>query len=615
MSGFHLSFSGDNNSENIAQALSFTPKTQNRIIKLKKTRLIVTRVDSMDLWGPAHDDQTGVGVALGGRVAFEAEDWMRANGLPFDGGRACKLILERWLDNASRIEECLNGAFCVIINDPRQQKLHLITDRMGIYPVYCSRNEPFVACTHPDVLAAALRRQGRPVALDFSTVAEFIGTGSSVHPYTYYQEICQLAPSTHHTFSFLGENTVLDAREYWKPQYLIEEPSRDSEPLVGHLADAFKKAVRRRTHPALGKAGLFLSGGFDSRTILFAAEDPSRIETITFYDEPNDELKTARRLAKCAGAKHHALKRKFEYYGEQAEEVVRISGGIWSIMDAHHYGFRKEVDALGMDTVLTGCYADYMLKGLAFNRRRKTLFGRELPLYSFSDFDFSFYMPHVALSRTWQKRVLERLEERFPYEIRSRYQANLLRVEDLRLRPLSREADVSGRLTLWRAFGWDHLLSDKDILDVYGRIAPELKLNGVLFGRAVGSVTGKSARKIADNNYGAPVDASEFQRAVYYVFRVLKYKYHKMTMRILGYKESPMATSGSWPNWSYFISHSQSISRLWSNPSQREIDVFTDLLGYNPWSISIESWSAKDALFFMRLLTARIWLKNIALLG
>jgi asparagine synthase (glutamine-hydrolysing) len=553
-----------------------------------------------------------VEVLLAGRVAFDESQWQRAEALPFEGGLAGRLLIEQWLNSPAQFADAANGAFGIVLFDPRDRSLHLWTDRLGVFPFYQADAGPLMLCSHPDVLADALHEEGRACDFDQTTLAEFIATGSAVQPFTYYRQIRQLEPASHYRWDLRDTPSLATQETYWQPAYATQTPAKDFKAMTEALAEAITKAVRRRTLPRLGRPVVLLSGGADSRCAVFAASEPTKVTCCTLFDEPNAELAAAQRLAAAAGASHHALRRDPDYYALNAAESVRISGGMWSVLDAHYTGAVAAIRSLQPGVILTGCYADYMFKGLLLNRRHRTFLGRNLPLYQLADFSFEFYQPHVALAADWQRCVDERLNGRFAERLRRPHEQERLLVEDLRLRPLSREPDASGRLILWRTLPWDPLLSDRDILEVYGRLSPEMKLNGIVFGKAVGKVIGPAGRRIPNNNYGTPVDASEFGRVAWFLWAVLKRKVRRLMGRETA--ASKLATTGSWPNWSYFVAHSPALAQLWAGPSPGERECFGDILGYDPWQVSLAEWGRRDAILFMRLVSARLWLHQRGIL-
>jgi asparagine synthase (glutamine-hydrolysing) len=594
--------------DGLVKALSFTPHSVATTGEESGASFVVTRVDDLALWGPARDDKSGLQVLLGGRIALEEAEWKRAESLPFAGGLACRWILDAWLNRREQFAATLNGAFLVVVIDPREKRLHVFTDRLGVFPIYHAPGHPLNLCSHPDVLADALRAQGHSCDIDWTTVAECLGTASGVQPFTYYRQIEELEPASHYEWS-LGSAARLESRTtFWEPAYLGDEPSTDDRTMVEELAAALRHAARRRTLPRLGRPAVMLSGGADSRAILYGADDPSRVLCFTMYDEPNAELATASRLARVAGAEHIALPRSPDYYGETAADAVRIAGGMWSIADSHYLGFVPTFAAHNPGTVLTGCYADYMFKGLAFNRGYRSFLGRNLPLRNLAPFDFQFYHPHVRLGAGWQAKVTSRLELRFPAALRSDYARNALAIESIRIRPFIREADAIARTTLWRTLPWDPFLADSDVLQAYGRLSVDQKLNGEVFGRAVGRVIGPAARRIPNNNYGSRVDASHLNR----VARFAAASAARKVGRVLGRAtdEWKLATTGSWPNWRYFVAHSPSLAALWADPAPDERALFTDFLGRDPWATPIRQWAVEDHMLYLRLITVRIWLRQ-----
>jgi len=609
MSSLYIGLKFRQSSEKIAQLLKFTQTTKTEQLSWNQITGVVTRVDDMNIWGSATDPKTGIGVALGGRIALEKADWEQAKQLPYQGGLACQRIISAWLEYGNGIEQWLNGAFCVVIFEPRRHELHVITDRMGIFPLYMAKTPELRLCSHPDVLADTLQDEGIKTEIDWTTLAEFLATGNSVHPYTYYNNIQQLDAGTHYTWNLNDASQSVTFQEYWQPAYMTQQPNEQTTHLDEELAQAIKSAVRRRSHTFLGKTGVFLSGGADSRSLLFSAEKPNEVECITFFDEPNAELNTAHQLTKAAQATHHQWQRQFESYGQISNENIRISGGMWSIIDGHYLGFLKDFQKLKLGTVLTGCYADYMFKGLAFNRQHKTLFNRALPLYQFSpSFQYEFYSPHYSLSEKWQNKVNARLQERFNECTVGQPLKNPLILEEKRLRPISREADTCGRLVLWRTMPWDWVYSDSEVLDVYGRLPVSAKVNSIIFERAVAKITGKTGKKILNNNYGNRMGASETERVAWFLFGVLKRKinrfWNKKTI-----KES-IVTTGSWPDWSYYLAHSEVIKELWGNPTSSEREFFMDVLGEDPWETSVQFWANKNPLVFCRLLTVHLWMRQ-----
>ncbi len=566
------------------------------------------RHDDPARWAPAFDPSNNRHAFLVGRIALEADQWQAARNLSIEGGLACRWILE--LTRNLPKEEwgpAFNGNFGVIIWEEEQQRLHLITDRCGATPFYMSApGLPWCIGSDPDSVASQLSANNIPVSLDKTTLAEVLIQGAANTPFTYYNEVSELEAATHYQFEL--ETGDHYQSTYWQPQFTHEDNKEDALLLAEELASALRNAVKRRT---FGKTGLLLSGGADSRAILFAADHPETITTATFFDEPNPELDIARKLAAAANAKHFALQRAFDHYGDAMEQVVHMTGGRWSVKDVHYHGFQETLLAQEWDSLLTGCYADYLLKGLALNTRQKRFMGFQGTVQELDDYGPEFYQPHAPISEYWAEQVNERSS--LTHQLIQSYPQDPSAVEDLRVRPLSREPDAMGRLYLQQCLPWDPIILDNDILAFYQRLAPSQKLNGKVFRMAVHLITKAQAGHIPNNNDGTHLLAKDHWKMLRHFISRLQLRGRRLLGKVIpGFNQPSLTTKGSWPNFSYYVANSDVIANLWANPHTITADLFNDLLGYDPWKVSLAEWGSDDTKndLFLRLLTLKIWLEK-----
>lgn len=583
-----------------ADALSYVEGERTATVEDGPLAGVAVRSDSDELWGAARDPETGVRVWLGGRLALDEPEWAAAERLPYEGGLACRRALDEFLREPASFPAGQNGAFALVVWDPRGQALHVATDRMGYLPVYVwsGADRPALG-SHPDVLATAVGATD----LDRASMAEAMAWGRALPPHTYYEGVRELKPGT--VWSWRGGGAP-HVRAYWEPSYRVE-PGASARDLTDDLVAALEGAVGRRTLPRLGTAAVLLSGGIDSRAVLYAAHDPTRVTSVTLYSQPNAELATARELARRAGSPHVALQRPFEYYGETAPDAVRVSGGMWNVLDAHFGGFFPEIDAVGAETLLTGCHADFLFKGLTSNRRRRTLFGRALPLYEFAPYRERWQAVRFPVAEPWDRVVRERRAEHFSGldtadgSDRGRWALELRRVW-----PLNRTKSISGRLQLQRALRWDPLFADSALIDVYERMPPSLKLNGQVWEQAVARIC-RTAGDVLNNNSQSPIGASETWKMLYFLYGVA---YRKVRRRDLD--GTPLGgghSRGSWPDFDHYLRESRVVPELWAEASPQTTEVLADVLGKDPSNRPVHEWTSKvGPLVSMRTLTLKLWL-------
>ena len=586
------------------QALSFTSKDRAATTAHEMLTSISVRSDRDDLWGSATDAETGVTVWLGGRLALDEPKWDAAGALPYTGGLACRHALDEFLRSPDTFPVHQNGSFALVVWDPRTDVLHVATDRMGFFPIYAwSEPGPPVLASHPDTLAGVVERGLGRLSLDLGSMAEVVARGRALPPNTFYQEIKELSPGT--VFTWQGDLPV-QQRTYWTPHYDVD-PAAGVETLGKDLASALTAAIQRRTLPRLGPSGLMLSGGADSRAILYAACDPREVTTITLYSEQNAELSTARALAERAGSPHLAIQRPFEYYGDGAKTAASISGGMWNVLDAHYTGIVDDGSVLSIENMLTGCYADYLFKGLTSNKKHKTLFGRNLPLYEFAPFSPRWYSPGGRVGESWRSVVRDREAAHFAdVDVRDESDEGRWKVELRRIRPVAREADTASRLLLQRSLRWDPIFADTDLIDMYQRVPPSLKLNGQVWERAVAQIC-RAASDVQNNNSQSEIGASDTRKILSFLYGVA---YRKVMKRDLdGTALGGGASRGSWPNFNHYAQHSPVVVDLWSQTRSETTDVLTDLLGENPYDQSISEWLSRvGAHVYFRMLTLKLWL-------
>jgi asparagine synthase (glutamine-hydrolysing) len=603
MSDFLLDFrDGQTRQKSAGRAVSllkFCDDTRARVLERTSFTLVVTRVDEFDLWGPYEDASPAQNlvIALAGRIALDQAQWDSARKIDGPGGLACKAISKLYREGGIDALGALNGNFAVFVYDAPAGRLHLVTDRCGMYLAYgCAGDEkPLVYGSHPDVLASVVRESQN---WDMTSMAEFLMTSRLTFPYTYYRNIRALEPASIYTFGLQnGSATRESQRRYFHFDFKID-PRATEWSLAEELAAAFKNAVQRRTLPVLGRAGVGLSGGLDSRALLSAAGQGDHIRAFTLFDEENSELRVAKGVAEACGVEMIPIKREFEFYGNTAELGVRISGGTGCITCNHYLGVRERLRAFGIQSILTGCYCDYLLKGLALN----TVEGKLSRVQKLADFKLEFYDSMTFFNTAAREGVLARLTALFPESGNGRLSGlDWLNVERKRTFPLAYEEDLAQRVIPQRVMPWYLPIVDNELINLYLRIPSRFKLNGSLFKKMLTLLAPHALCRIPDSNTGARVNASWPTRALHRYRSALQ---NRFSQRI----RAGMATAGSWPNWRHYFSHSRVIESLWTRPNSVARELFIGIIGKDLYHEELEGYLDGEIVLFQRLLTLKLWL-------
>jgi asparagine synthase (glutamine-hydrolysing) len=574
-----------------AARLRFYPDMSVHRLDRPSFSLVVTRADEPATWGPCEMQGGGL-VALGGRLAFDEAAWKAAAGVAGEGGLACKAVARSYTEQGERALERLNGNFLVVLHDERERALILATDRCGMYPCFRHAAEPVYA-SHPDVLAAATGEASR---WDMTSLAEFAMCGRVSNPCTYYERIAAVPSGSLLRFDLAsGRAAPPSERRYFRFAF-SPETSAPAGRLAADLGRAFQAAIGRRTLPSLGRAAFALSGGLDSRVIASLAGNKAESVAFCSVESENREHAIARDIAARAGIEFFTLRRPPDFYGENAEMGVRISGGMGSLANNHFLGFRGWLRDRGVRSLLTGCYCDYLFKGLVLDKTT----GRITKRQALAPFRDQHYFTYFPLASPHAARVAERQGGLFPPELRRDTSIRAkLEIERLRTFPLFYEGDNMQRVVPQRVMPWYLPIVDNDLLDVYLRLPPAVKLNRRVFSLMVRRQCPPGVAGVPDANTETRVGAGPVEVAAR---RLQRFLATRLTPGAAG------AAAGCWPDWATYVPSSPALRRLWEREPASSREVLRELAGDRVFRARVDDYRGGDVYLLVRLLTLKVWL-------
>ena len=252
-------------------------------------------------------------VSFNGEIYNYAEVAARLNqeGVVLRGRSDTEVLIEgfaRW-GIAETLAQC-EGMFALALWDRRERRLFLARDRMGIKPLYWSRqNGLFLFASE---LKALHRHPDWRPEIDRDAVAAYLRFGYVPGPGSIYRDTQKLPPGT--LLSVTRDGAVTLA-EYWRLAEIAAEGSRAPEPgseseRLAHLEAVLRRAVRNEMVADV-PLGAFLSGGIDSSLVVALMQSESARPvlsfTIGFSEASFDEAQHAKRVAQHLGTEHTEL--------------------------------------------------------------------------------------------------------------------------------------------------------------------------------------------------------------------------------------------------------------------------------------------------------------------
>ena len=553
--------------------------------------------DNETHFAPAHDPSTGVRCVVAGRLCWPMHTWQRAERLPYEGGIANREMLDRYLRGGPGSVAPYNGAATIVIWDPRDRSVHFWTDQFGYHPAFIytdALERPIVYTTFPDTIRADPAIDARS---DIVSMAEFLRAWRVTPPHTYYERLKHAGVATYIRYELGGRPAT--RHEYWRPfeNEFFPSPETAAEALAG----ALRLAVGERTAVS-SRTALFVSGGADSRVMLYAAQCPEKVWGVNLYEQPTQESATAKALCERVGATYIGFARDNDYYPRMQQANVRWSGAMWCTEDNHYLGVKEIIDKLGADLVMTACTTDWVFKGYGLEKSYHRVLGRNLPIKRFIDERVDGFLPNYPNPAPAQfaAAIDDRMSRWFdgtPRHLRS--DLDRLLVEDRRIRPACYTVSVSGQI-MYRTYPYDTFLADSRVAECYARVPARWKLNGEVWGAAAGMICTK-ASDIPDSNFGWAVDANVPSKLASFAKGWIKRRVARMPRSAAGIADHPPSYA-SWPDMGWYAIHSERLRNFWRQTPADHRALMESLLGADPWRTQLEDWSSQPHEL-MRILT------------
>ncbi len=241
------------------------------------------------------------------------------------------LVLALYEHHGRAFAKSLNGSFATAIWDAAEQKLLLITDRLGTYPLYyatASGGFAFASGVRALLADPALPREPDRIA-----IAQFLTFDHVLNVRTLVESV-KLVPQA----SVLEyQDGKIHSEPYFVFKYPDPYPLRDEAEYTEEFLALLEQAVARQSqhHQPLG---ILLSGGLDSRFLLpylIKHTNQNPLQAFTWGSRDCDDYRFAHEIARLTGVDHHFFELKPDWLLSQAKEAVRITDGMGNVVNMH----------------------------------------------------------------------------------------------------------------------------------------------------------------------------------------------------------------------------------------------------------------------------------------
>jgi asparagine synthase (glutamine-hydrolysing) len=353
---------------------------QSDLISLGATRLRILDLESGDQ--PLISPDGDVIVVFNGEIFNHQElrHELEGHGVCFETRCDTEVILHAFLRWGSECFSRLRGMFAIAVWVQSERRLVLARDRMGIKPLYYCRHEGELYFGSELKCIFAQPEVPRRICLEGLNC--FLSLNYVPAPHTLVEGISKLCPG--HVLEWRSHS--LQIRSYVRKDETARAPRSIAE-ACEELDDLLEKAVREQLVSDV-PAGIWLSGGLDSSTILrYAANAGSarlRTFSITFKGRSFDESDSIGEIARHFGSRHTELNldesadlekaiRNIAYY---SDEPSADAGALpaW---------FLAQMSSQDVTVVLTGEGADELFAGyLTYKADRYAAAARRVPAFA-----------------------------------------------------------------------------------------------------------------------------------------------------------------------------------------------------------------------------------------
>ena len=257
----------------------------------------------------------------------------------------------------------LRGMFAFACWDPKQRRLLLARDPLGIKPLYLARssnpNAGWSLAFASELRALLASGLLGPPRLDPQAVASSVWNGFVAGPGTAVKGIDLFWPGR--LIEFDGAGKELRQQDFWRIPDRAPDPTADENGLAATLEEGLRLHLASDVPLAV-----FLSGGVDSSVVAnlaqLASKSPIHTFTLAFEEQELNEGPVAKRIAAAIGTQHHEVMLTEASFVENLEAALdSLDQPTFDGLNAYYLS--RAIRAAGFTVALSGTGGDELFGG------------------------------------------------------------------------------------------------------------------------------------------------------------------------------------------------------------------------------------------------------------
>jgi asparagine synthase (glutamine-hydrolysing) len=352
---------------------------------------------------PIFNEDRTVAVVCNGELFDypECKAELQAKGHQFRTDSDCELIVHLYEEHGEDLFARLKGQFAFVVYDFAKRTVLLARDRVGICPLFWSRQGDSVY--FGSEIKALLASGEVPAAADPRGLDHLFTFFALSSRRTMFEGVHSILPGHYLRIAFRpdGKAAEIVERRYWDldfPDWGDEDDAADPTRLIDEFEAKFQRAVEVRLRADVPVVG-YLSGGVDSAYVLAMASKvsgrPLPSFTVRVPHPELDEAAHANETSLHVGGLATVVEAGPEFIAERYADLIRSAESpVLDTSCAALLALSQEVHAQGYKAVLTGEGADEGFAGYVWFKIREA--ARRLDVGD-------AFRPSTAISRAARK--------------------------------------------------------------------------------------------------------------------------------------------------------------------------------------------------------------------